>query len=117
MFCEEFAKILLDNRKVANVFSSYFQSIFRSPDLFERPNEPKLNIFDEIDIIIKKFWSQTSIAKLKQKFSFKRKFAFKPVRHIFVKNIVNDLSRNKAAGEDIPLNLFVVCSFVPCTLH
>ena len=30
MFCEEFAKILLDNRKVANVFSSYFQSILET---------------------------------------------------------------------------------------
>ena len=42
---------------------------------------------------------------MKQKFSIKRKFAFEPVTEKLLRNIVNDLSRNKAAGGDMPLNL------------
>ena len=49
---------------------------------------------------------------MKCKFSFKRKFAFKLVTEKFVKNIVNDLSRNKAAAGDIPLSLLNESSFV-----
>lgn len=73
-------------------------------DSFEWSDDPKFNIFDETDII-NKFQSHPNIVKAKQKFSFKWKFAFKLVTEEFVKNIVNDLSRSKAAGGDIPLNL------------
>ena len=51
-------KILLDNRKVANV---YFQSITKNLNLFERSDEPTFNIFDEIDIVVNKFCSHPSI--------------------------------------------------------
>ena len=33
--------------------------------LFKWPDEPKINIFDEIDIIINKFWSHPKIIKLR----------------------------------------------------
>ena len=65
-----------------------------------------------MDVIINKFWSYPSIVKLKQKFCFKRKFGFKPVTEEFVKNIANDLSRNEAAGGDMPLNLLKESTFV-----
>ena len=58
------------------LFDNYFQSITKNLDLFEWPDEPKFNIFDEIDIIINKFWFHPKIIKLKQKFSIK-KIAFK----------------------------------------
>ena len=96
-------KILLDNRKVAIVFKNYFQSITKNLNLFEWPDEPKFNIFDKIDISINKFRFRSSIVKLKQKFPFKRKFAFKPVTEEFVKNFVNNISRNKAIGGHISL--------------
>ena len=79
---------------------------------FEWPDEPKLNIFDEIDIIINKFWSHPKIIKLKQKFSIKRKFAFKPYMEEYFKNIVNGLSWNEAADGDIPLNLIKESIFI-----
>ena len=84
--------------------------------MFEWPDEPKLNIFDEIDIIINTFWSHPKIIKLKQKFSIKRKFAFKPFTEEFFKNILNGLSWNKAAGGDIPLNLIKESTFIPLYL-
>ena len=51
-----------------------------------------MKIFDEIDIIINKFWSHTKIIKLKQNFSIKRKFAFKTFTEEFFKNIFYVLS-------------------------
>ena len=81
-------------------------------DLFEWLGEPKFNIFDEIDLIINKFLSHPSIVKLKQKFSFKRKFAFKLVTEELVRNTVNKLSRNKTVGGNIPLNLLKECIIV-----
>ena len=94
------------------LFNNYFQSITENLDLFEWPGESKFNIFDEIDIIINKFWSHPKIPKLKQKFSLKRKSVFKPFTEEFFKNIVNDLSWNEAAGEDIPLNLIKESTFI-----
>ena len=39
------------------------------------------------------------------------KFSFKPVSEEFVKYIVNDLSSNKAASEEIPLKILKECDF------
>ena len=102
-----------------SLFNNYCQSFTENLDLFESPEELKLNFFDEIDKIIKKYWSQLKIIKLEQKFSIKRKFAFKPFTKELFKNILNNLSRNEVAGSDIPLNLikeFTFYSFVPWTL-
>ena len=99
-----------------SLFNNYCQSFTENLDLFESPEELKLNFFDEIDKIIKKYWSQLKIIKLEQKFSIKRKFAFKPFTKELFKNILKNLSRNEVAGGDIPLNLikeFTFYSFVP----
>ena len=102
-----------------SLFNNYCQSFTENLDLFESPEELKFNFFDEIDKIIKKYWSQLKIIKLEQKFSIKRKFAFKPFTKELFKNILKNLSRNEVAGGDIPLNLikeFTFYSFVPWTL-
>ena len=99
-----------------SLFNNYCQSFTENLDLFESPEELKFNFFDEIDKIIKKYWSQLKIIKLEQKFYIKRKFAFKPFTKELFKNILNNLSRNEVAGSDIPLNLikeFTFYSFVP----
>ena len=80
--------------------------------MFEWPDEPKFNIFDEIDITIDKFWSHLKIIKLKQKFFIKRKLTFKPFTKKFFKSIVNDLSWNEAAAGYIPLNLMKESTFI-----
>ena len=94
-----------------SLFNNYCQSFIENLDLFESPYELKFNIFDEIDIIINKFWSHLKIVKLEQKFSIKRKFAFELFTEEFFKNFLNNLSRNEAAGGDIPLNLIKECTF------
>ena len=87
------------------LFNNYFQSMTKSLDLSEWPDEPKFNIFDEIDTTINKFWSHPEIIKFRQKFSIKKKIAFKPYTEEFFKNIVNDLSWNEAAGGYTPFTL------------
>ena len=49
---------------------------------------------------------------MKQKFSFKRKFTFKPFTEEFVKNILHHLSWNEEAGGDIPLNHIKKSTFI-----
>ena len=43
--------------------------------------------------------------------TIERKIVFKPVTQEFVKNIVNDVFRNKAGGRDIPLNFLEESTF------
>ena len=62
------------------LFRNHFQSITKKLDLLEWPDEPKFNIFDEIDIIINKFWFHPKIIKLKQKFSIKIKLHLNCIR-------------------------------------
>ena len=54
------------------LFDNYFQSITKNLDLFEWPEEPKFNIFIEIDIIINKFRFHPKIINLKQNFPIKK---------------------------------------------
>ena len=54
-------KIVLDNCRIENIFTNYFQLNAENLDLFEWQDEQKLNIFGEIGIIIKKFQSQLAI--------------------------------------------------------
>ena len=49
---------------------------------------------------------------MKQKYSIKRKFAFKPFTEEVFKNIINGFFWNEAAGGDIPLNLIKESTFI-----
>ena len=86
-------KILLDNRKVINIFNNYFQSVTKNLDLFEWPDERKFNIFYEID----KFWSQ--------KLFLKKRFVFKLV----TKQLVEDIPLNLLKESTFALPYFVRC--------
>ena len=54
------------------LFNNYFQSITKNLHLYEWLDEPKFNIFVEIDKIINKFWSHSKNIELKQKFFIKK---------------------------------------------
>ena len=73
---------------MTDVFNNCFQSIIENLYLFQWPDEPQLNIFDEIKIIVEKFWYQPSINKLKQQFSIKKRFLFKSPTKEFVKKSI-----------------------------
>ena len=93
------------NLKVADVFNSYFQSITDSLVLFEWLLGSTDQIYDSVDIIIDSFCFHPSIKNIKHNYKVTSKFSFKPVSEEFVKDIVNDLSSNKAAGKEIPLKI------------
>ena len=104
-------ELLQKNKKVADVFNSYFQSITDSLDLFEWPLGSVDQIYDSVERIIDSFRFHPSIKNIKLNYKITGKFFFKPVSKEFVKDIVNDLSSNKAAGGEIPLKILKECDF------
>ena len=86
---------LLKNKKVANVFNSYFQSISDSLDLFEWPLGSTDQIFDNVDRITNSSRFQSSVKNIKRNYKITNKLSVKPVSEDLVKDIVNDLLRIK----------------------
>ena len=66
-------------------------------------------ICDSIDKIADSFRFHPSIKNIKRNYKIASKFSFKSVSEEFVKDIVNDLSSNKAAGGKILLKILKVC--------
>ena len=66
-------------------------------------------IYDDVDRTIDSFHLNPSIKNIKRKYKITSKFSYKPVSEEFVKDIVNDLSSNKAAGGDISLKILKKC--------
>ena len=70
---------LLKNKKIDDVFNSYFQSITGSLDLFQWPLESTDQIYDSIDKIVVSFQFHPSIKNIKHNYKITSKFFFKPV--------------------------------------
>ena len=104
-------ELLLKNKKVADVFNSYFQSITDSLDLSEWPLGSTDQIYDSVYRIMDSFRFHPRIKNIKRNYKITSKFAFKPVSEEFAKDIVNDLSSNTAAGGEIPLKILKECDF------
>ena len=64
-----------------------------------------------MDRIIDSFRLHLSIKNIKSNYKITSKFSFKPVSEEFVKDIVNNLSSNKAAGSKIQLKILKECDF------
>ena len=104
-------KLLLKSKKVADEFNSYFQSITDFFDLFKWPLGSTDQIYNSIDRIIDSFQFHPSVKNIKRNFEITSKFSFKPVSEEFVKNIVNNLSSNKAVGGEISMKILKECDF------
>ena len=102
----------LQNKKVADVFNSYFKKITDSLDLFQWPLGSTDQMYDCIDKIVDSFRFHPSIKNIKRNYKITSKFSFKPVSEEFVKDIVNYLSSNKAAGDKIQLKILKECDFI-----
>ena len=68
-------------------------------------------MYDSVDKIIDSFRFHPSIKNIKRNYQITSKFSFKPVSEKFVKDIVNYLSLNKAAGGKIPPKILKECDF------
>ena len=104
-------ELLLNNKKVADVFNSYCQSIFDSFDLFKWLLGLTDQIYDSVDRIIDSFRFHPSTKNIKRNYKITSKFFFKPVSEEFVKDIVNNLPSIKAARGEIPLTILKECDF------
>ena len=80
-------------------------------DLFKWPLGSTDQIYDGVDRIMDSFRFHRSIKNIKRNYKIKNKFSFKPVSAEFVRDIVNDLSSNKAAGGEILLKILKECDF------
>ena len=76
-----------------------------SLDLFEWPLGSTDQIYDSVYRIIESFRFHPRIKNIKLNYKITNKFSFKPVLEQFVKDILKDLSSNKAAGGEIPLKI------------
>ena len=66
---------------------------------------------DEIDNIVPKFKTHPSIVKIKKHFKINTTFSFSPTSKDEIVAIIKDLQNNKAAGGEIPLNIFKKSNF------
>ena len=87
------------------------QSITDSRNLFEWPLGSTDQIYDSIDRIIDSFRFHRSIKNITRTYKITSKFSFKPVSEEFVKDIVNDLSSDKAGGGEIPMKVLKECDY------
>ena len=55
--------------------------------------------------------SHPSFKSIKRNYKINSKFSFKSISKEFVKDVVNDLSLNKAAGREIPQKILKECDF------
>ena len=90
MLIEKDELLIKKNKKVADIFNSYFQSITNSLDLFEWRLGSTDQVYDSVDRIIDRFCLYPSIKNIKRNYKITNKFSFKPVLEEFVNDIVND---------------------------
>ena len=104
-------KMLLKNEEVGKVFNQYFGHITDSLDLYEFPDEKVCEGLDAIDNIVYKFRNHPSIVKIKEQCKVKSNFSFRLATTEQIKAVIRDLSTNKAAGGEIPVNIFKKSNF------
>ena len=73
------------NKKVADVFSSYFQSINSDVEVFKWPLGSADQIYDSVDRIIGSIRFHPIIKNIKRNYKIAIKFSFMPVSEEFVK--------------------------------
>ena len=72
-------RVLIKHDEIVEEFSKYFENVINDLDLYECSSCPVKNSIDEIDSLILKFKSHSSILKIKQNFNITEKFSFKEV--------------------------------------
>ena len=97
-------EIINESAKVANFFSSYFESLTESLDLFNWAPEPYDQAKDLVEGIFQRFSHYPSIIKIEQNIESSKKNYFTPVIVEAMKNI-NGLPQCKSVSGDIPQNV------------
>ena len=103
-------EVVVDNKCIANIFNSYFESITDALGLFKWPIKVKEENCNSIEMIVKAFSSHPSVIKIKSSITIKEKFLFKPVDENIVRKVINKLSSKKIISGEIPTFLLILFS-------
>ena len=98
-------EILLKNKKIADVFNSYFDSVTDSLDLFSWSTQTDNKNTDALQNILKRFHNHPRLIKIKQLVNNQAKFSFQPVSVYTVKEVIEGLPSNKATAGEIPIKV------------
>ena len=80
-------EILLKNKKIADVFNTYFDSVKYSLDLFSWSAETDNKNTDALQNILKRFHNHPSLIKIKQFVNNQTKLSFQPIVFILSKRL------------------------------
>ena len=94
-------EILLKNKKMADVFNSYFDSL----DLFSWSTQIDNGNTDAHQNIFKTFHNHLSFIKIKQLVNDQVKFSFHPASVHTVKEVIEGLPSNRAIAGEIPIKI------------
>ena len=104
-------KVLIKHDEIVEEFSKYFENVINDLDLYEFSSCPMKNSIDEIDSLILKFKSHSSILKIKQNLNITEKFSFKEVPIVDIKKYEKIFLTNKVSGGEIPLHILKNANF------
>ena len=102
-------EILLKNKKIADVFNSYFDSVTDSLKIFSWFTQKNI---DAVQRFLKRFHYHTSLIKIQQLVNNQAKFSFQPVSVNTVKKVIEGLLSNKATAGDILIKILKESEFI-----
>ena len=98
-------EILLKNKKIADAFNSYFDSVTDSLGLFSWSTQIDNKNTDALQNILKRFHNHPSLLKIKLLVNNQAKFSFQPVSVYIVKEVIAGLPSNKTTTGEIPIKI------------
>ena len=96
--------MLTENIKIAKTFNTYFAPATDSLELFDWPLQSNISYY-KVQNIIKSFFNNPSIIKIKHKFKLKKKFSFQCVSEATVREVAKSLPLVKATAGEILVNV------------
>ena len=98
-------KILLKNKKIADILNSYFNSVIDSLDLFSWFSQTDNKNIDALQNILESFHNHPSLIKIKQLVNNQAKFSFQPISAHTVEKVIELLLLNKATVGEILIKI------------
>ena len=102
---------LLNNKKIADVLNSYFDSVTDSLDLFFWSTQTDNKNTDALQNILKRFHNHPSLIKIKRLVNNQAKFSFQTVSVHTVKEAIEGLPSNKGTAREIPIKILKESGF------
>ena len=109
-------ELILSKKKICSTFNTYFGNIVQSINLFQWSgslmNNQRLRVkLDETEATILKYQHHPSIKMIKKRFIDLPIFNFQAVSVTDIKEIIREVTTDKAVSGDIPVKLLKDCDF------